>query len=110
MLHSQNMPRSPRAGFQSRVASSFRRTSGGQPAPMATYRDSVASESGDPLYDTFWSPLRLDELLASGPESTLQSLLGSGRDLWEDDESYERFLADLEEAKRTMKAQGRRDA
>lgn len=103
MLPSQSPPRSSRRILSSRVGSSFRRVPAASTASTTAVRASATNEVADPQSDTFWSPLRLDELPASGPESTLESLIGAGRDLWEDDESYERFLVELEETKRVAR-------
>lgn len=110
MRPSPGLPRPSQRIRSSRVGSSFRSTPTVRAVTEAGAGASAQGERADVPDDTFWSPMHLGDLLAEGPASTIESLLGSGRDLWEDDESYERFLADLEEAKRTMKAQGRRDA
>lgn len=54
----------------------------------------------------FWEPFDADDLLAAGPVSTVQSLLGSGDQLWSDEADYEAFLEQVT----TARATGRRVA
>jgi hypothetical protein len=52
----------------------------------------------------FWQPRTLEELAAAqgvGPVDRPEELLGQGADFWADEAEFERFLAWLNESRRT---------
>jgi hypothetical protein len=67
-----------------------------------------AAHTGEPdpeslRRNAFWAPTTIDQLAAEQGVSLPQdidSLIGQGADLWEDDEDFDRFLAGIAERRK----------